>query len=221
MARRFRRLTRPRFPSRSSFRKPSTGCSARSLSSRATAARAGSRFGSSDPPRSLPEAAAAAGSAVLEIPMVAKELAEAADERVSLLVRAVLCGGGAAGIRLLLVVLNALRPGGASGQSRRASDRFGRAHHGRSGRAVRFDAGQAPGRARETFSRQDAREAFWASCRLRRCSRCSQSVERVLGSWSTSVAAVCLLWGAAGAIVAAALAALHSSRSGTIGRRVH
>ncbi len=152
------------------------------------------------PAEVLPDAAAAADSAVLEIPMVAKELLKRL-ERVSLLVRAVLCGGGAAGIRLLLVFLSALWPGRAAGSL--AEPRIA------SVAVITVGLGVLSGLILAK-RRGEARDFLTAGCAGGFLGLLSsaplfsllESVERVLGSWSTSVAAVCLLWGAAGAIVA-------------------
>jgi hypothetical protein len=148
----------------------------------------------------LPEAAEAAGSAVLEMPMVAKELLKRL-ERVGLLVRAALCGGGAAGFRLLLVILSAVLPGGAAG--RLAEPRIA------SVAVLTVGLGVLSGLilAKRRGEARDILAAGLAGGLLGLLTSAPlfsllESVERILGSWSTSVAAVCLLWGAGGTVVA-------------------
>jgi hypothetical protein len=141
-----------------------------------------------------------AGRAVLEIPILAERLRMRLAP-FSPFARAVAIGGGAAGLRLLFALPDAVPLGGAAGslgEPRITSVALIMVVLGvvsglmlakrRGERNDLLTAGSAGGLMGLLSS------ALWFSM--------LQSAERVLGSWSTSIVAVCVLWGAAGALLA-------------------
>jgi hypothetical protein len=152
------------------------------------------------PAEPMPEADPAAGAAVLEMPMLAKQLRKRLAG-VSPLVRAAACGGGAAGFRLLLVLLSALWPGRGAGslaEPRIASVALMTVGLGvLSGLILAKRRGEA--RDLLTGGVAGGMLGLLSSAPL---FSLLESAERVLGSWSASIVAVCLLWGAAGVVVA-------------------
>ena len=152
------------------------------------------------PTEALANAEPAAGAAVQEMPVRARQFGERLG-RVSLLARAVVSGGGAAGARLLLALLSALPIGGAA--SSVAEPRIAAVAFLTVGLGVLWGLilAKRRGEARDLVTGGVAGGllGLLSSAPLFSLLQCA---ERVLGSWSTSVAAVCLFWGAAGAVVA-------------------
>jgi hypothetical protein len=152
------------------------------------------------PPDPMFAAEAGGGGAGLEIPILARELRTRVG-RVSPLVRVAVCACAGAGMRLLVGLMNAV-PFVSSGSGLaepkiNSVALFTVAAGVLSGLALakrrgeprdQFSAGLAGG----LLGLLSAAPAF----------SMIQSAERVLGSWSTSIAAVCLFWGAFGAALA-------------------
>jgi hypothetical protein len=152
------------------------------------------------PPDPLLAAETGGGAAGLEIPILAREMHRRLA-RVSPLSRVAVFGGAAAGFRLLAALLNVV-PLFGSGKSlaepRIASVAF-----------LTIAAGVFCGvvLAKRRGESRDLVTAGLAGGLLGLLSSAPwysmlQTAERILGSWSTSIAAVCLLWGALGAILA-------------------
>jgi hypothetical protein len=152
------------------------------------------------PPDPLLAAETGDGVAGLEIPLLAREVRRRMA-RVSPLARVAVCGGAAAGFRLLAALLNAV-PFFDSGKSlaepRIASVAF-----------LAIAAGVLCGviLAKRRGESRDLVTAGLAGGLLGLLSSALwfsmlQTAERTLGTWATSVAAVCLLWGALGAVFA-------------------
>ncbi len=97
------------------------------------------------PADTLAEAEPAVGSAVQEMPMLARQLRERLA-RVSLIARVVVCGGGAAGVRLLVALFERTTDRRRRQQCRGAADRGRCAFDRGSRRAVGLDPGQTPRR---------------------------------------------------------------------------
>ena len=152
------------------------------------------------PAEALQDAEPAVGSAVQDMPILARQLS-ARLARVSLIARVAVCGGGAAGVRLLLALLSALPIGGAA--SSVAEPRIAAVALMTVGLGVLWGLSLAKrrGEARDLVTGGVAGGllGLLSSAPLFSLLQCA---ERVLGSWSNSVAAVCLFWGAAGAVVA-------------------
>jgi hypothetical protein len=152
------------------------------------------------PAEALQGAEPTGASAVQEMPMLAGQLRERLV-RVSLIARVAVCGGGAAGARLLLAVLSALPIGG--GPSSIAEPRIVAVALLTVGLGVLWGLMLAKrrGEARDLMTGGVAGGllGLLSSGPLFALLQCA---ELVLGSWSTSVAAVCLFWGAAGTVVA-------------------
>ncbi len=148
----------------------------------------------------LLEVEAGSGLAATEIPILAKELARRLAG-ISPLARAVACSAAAAGLRLLFAVVNAvplIGSGSGPAQSRIASVAVVAVA---AGVMCGLSLARRRGESRDLFTAGLAGgllgllgSAIWFSI--------MQTAERVLGSWSTSTAAVCLFWGAAGALFA-------------------
>jgi hypothetical protein len=141
-----------------------------------------------------------AGQAVSELPILATKLRTRLAP-VSPFVRAVAIGGGAAALRLLFALMSAVPLGGAA--SSLAEPRIA------SVALIMVVLGVVSGLilAKRRGETNDLLTAGSAGGLLGLLSSALwfsmlQSAERVLGSWSTSIAAVCLLWGAAGALLA-------------------
>jgi hypothetical protein len=149
-------------------------------------------------PHFAPEAGG--GVAGLEIPILAREL-RARLARISPLVRLAVCCGVGAGFRLLVALMNAapfLGSGGRLAEPRITSVALFTVAAGvlgglllakRRGESRDLLAGGLAGGLLGLLA-----SAPWFSM--------LQTAERMLGPWSTSVAAVCLLWGALGAMLA-------------------
>jgi FHA domain len=138
--------------------------------------------------------------AASEFPIVAKQLGRRLAH-VGLLARVVVCIGAAAGLRLLFALMNAMPFGGAG--STLAEPRI------TSVALITAVVGVFSGLilARRRGEPRDLLTAGLAGGVLGLLSSAlwfavMQGAERALGSWSTSIAAVCLLWGAAGAMLA-------------------
>jgi FHA domain len=152
------------------------------------------------PAEPLPDARPSAGSAVLEVPLLAKKLRERLAH-VSPFVRAAVCGGGAAGVRLVLALFSAVPLGRAAGSF--AEPRIA------SVALLAVGVGVLSGviLAKRRGEPRDGFTAGFAGGLLGLLASAPvfsllESVEHILGSWSTSVAAVCLLWGATGTVAA-------------------
>ena len=144
------------------------------------------------PADALPDAEPAAGLAVQEMPVLARQLRERLA-RVNLLARAVVCGGGAAGFRLVLALSSALPIGGAG--SSVAEPWIAAVALLTVGLGVLCGLILAKRRG----ERRDLVTAGVAGGLLGLLSSAPlfsllQCAERVLGPWSTSVAAVSLFW---------------------------
>ena len=100
----------------------------------------------------------------------------------------------AAGVRLLVALVNALPFGGAGKQSCRAADRFGRDHHGGPRRALLDCCWPSAAARRATLLTAGLAGGLLGLLSAAPWFSVLQSAERLLGSWSTSIAAVCLLW---------------------------
>jgi FHA domain len=152
------------------------------------------------PPDPLLAAEAGGGAAGLEVPILAREL-RTRVARVSPLVRLFVCCGVAAGSRLLVAFMNAAPLLGSG--SRLAEPRI------RSVAILTMTAGVLCGLilAKRRGETRDLLTAGLAGGLLGLLASAPwysmlQTLERILGPWSTSIAAVCLLWGAVGAVLA-------------------
>ena len=154
------------------------------------------------PPDPLFAAEAGSGVAGLEAPILARELRRRLT-RVSPLARLAVCCGAGAGFRLLVALMNAA-PFFGSG-SRLAEPRI------TSVAILTIAAGVLCGLilAKRRGEPRDWITAGLAGGLLGLLASAPwfsmlQAAERILGPWSTSIAAVCLLWGAFGAALALA-----------------
>jgi hypothetical protein len=152
------------------------------------------------PPDPLLAADAGGATAGLEIPIITRELRRRLG-RVSPLARVAVCCGAAAGSRLLVALMNAAPLLGSG--NRLADPRI------TSVAAVTVAAGVLGGLllAKRRGERRDLLTAGLAGGLLGLLSSAPwfsmlQTAERILGAWSTSLAAVCLFWGALGAVLA-------------------
>jgi hypothetical protein len=154
------------------------------------------------PPDPLLAAESGGGAAGMEIPILARELRRRLA-RVSPLLRVAFLGVAAAGFRLLVALLNVvpfLSSGKSLAEPRIASVAFLTVA---AGVLCGLVLAKRRGESRELVTAGLAggmlgllSSAPWFSI--------LQTAERILGSWSTSIAAVCLLWGAVGAVLALA-----------------
>ena len=115
--------------------------------------------------------------------------------------RAAVGGAGAAGIRLLFVVANALPFGGAGktlAEPRLSSIALVTVA---AGVLLGLKLASRRGERRDSFTAGIAGGLLGLLCSALGFS-VLQSIERLLGTWSTSVVAVCLVWGIAGALLA-------------------
>jgi FHA domain len=152
------------------------------------------------PPDPLLAAEAGGGAAGLEIPILTRELRRRLA-RVSPLVRFAVCCGAASGSRLLVALMNAAPLLGSG--NRLAEPRI------TSVAIVTVAAGVMCGLvlAKRRGESRDLLTAGLAGGLLGLLSSAPwfsmlQTAERILGTWSTSIAAVCLLWAALGAVLA-------------------
>jgi hypothetical protein len=152
------------------------------------------------PPDPLLSAEPGAGPAVSEIPILAKQLRRRLV-RISPPARTAVCVGAAAGLRLLVALASALPLGGAGNTLAHPRITSVALITVALGVLSGLNVARRRGEPRDLLTAGLAggllgflSSAFWFSG--------MQSAERILGSWSTSIAAVCLLWGAAGALLA-------------------
>jgi hypothetical protein len=146
------------------------------------------------------EAGAGAEAAVSELPVLAKRLARRLS-RVSAAARAVACGVGAIGLRLLVAAASALPflgSGASTAEARIGAVALVAVALGALGGIL---VGRTRGEARDVLPAAIAGGVLGLLFSAVLFSLL-QTVERALGSWSSSVMAVCLLWGVLGVAVA-------------------